>query len=333
MPWFNSHLAFQAGSAEALCEAVETRLAARAVVLPERSAELDARASLRGLPHGQLWGCSYGLPLTLRFLESDYVRVQMPLKGTARVTAGGDQIVLDTSRACLSRAAATIEFGEAYEQFALRLPHDLLVRKLTALTGEAAAGRLEFAPEIDLETPAGRNLRNVMMCMAAAAGDLQGPLAATVLGEIEQSFLVALLCTANHSQRGLLEHDTQAAAPWQVRRVESYIEAHWREPLSIEDIADAAGTSARSMFRSFQQHRGYSPKEFLKRVRLGHARRLLRDGAPDRTVTDVALDCGFGDLSRFSKDYLAAYGETPSATLRASRGAAPPLPHGTAVAA
>jgi transcriptional regulator GlxA family with amidase domain len=104
-----------------------------------------------------------------------------------------------------------------------------------------------------------------------------------------------------------------------VCRAEAFIEANWDKPLAIEDIVTATGASARSIFRTFKDSRGYSPSIFLRQIRLRHAQRMLEAASETTTVTAVALACGFGELAGFSKDYSRAFGEPPSAVLRRSR--------------
>ena len=57
--------------------------------------------------------------------------------------------------------------------------------------------------------------------------------------------------------------------PWQVRRAEQFIEANWDQPITIEAVVAATNVSARSLFSAFKAGRGYSPMDFVKRVRLG----------------------------------------------------------------
>jgi AraC-like DNA-binding protein len=119
----------------------------------------------------------------------------------------------------------------------------------------------------------------------------------------------------------LLARQPPSIAPWQVRRVEDYIAANWDQPIGVEDLAAASGASVRSIFRTFKQCRGYSPMEFVKQVRLRRAHEMLSCGDAAISVTDAAFACGFGDLSRFSKDYRARFGALPSETLNRSKGA------------
>ncbi len=74
------------------------------------------------------------------------------------------------------------------------------------------------------------------------------------------------------------------------------------------------GCSARSIYRAFQKHRGYSPLELSKHRRLEKAHRLLIANGAKQSVAVIADICGFGDLSHFSRDYRQTFGESPSRT-------------------
>lgn len=106
---------------------------------------------------------------------------------------------------------------------------------------------------------------------------------------------------------------------WQVRRAESYIEAHWNEQISIEKLSRATAASARSIFHHFKISRGQSPMSFVKDVRLQHAREMLQQAGSSHSVTDTAVACGFGNLGHFSSDYFKRFNELPSETLRRSK--------------
>ncbi len=110
--------------------------------------------------------------------------------------------------------------------------------------------------------------------------------------------------------------DSADTAPWQVRRVEDYIAAHLDGPFTVEEAVAITGFSARTLYRAFRKYRGYSPGEFSKQRRLLKARDLLRAAPPFRSVTEVAEECGFFDLSHFSRDFSKQFGEWPSAAKR-----------------
>jgi transcriptional regulator GlxA family with amidase domain len=120
-------------------------------------------------------------------------------------------------------------------------------------------------------------------------------------------------------ERPLVGSPRQPPTTWQVRRAEAYIESHWNEPITIAGLARASAASARSIFYHFKNSRGQSPMSFVKQVRLEHAREMLESSGIGRSVTEIAIDCGFGNLGHFACDYLKRFGERPSDTLKRSR--------------
>ena len=67
--------------------------------------------------------------------------------------------------------------------------------------------------------------------------------------------------------------------------------------------------------------RDMTPREALSRIRLERARAILQQ-RPGASVTEVAFECGFQHLGRFSRNYRQFHGELPSETARAFRRAA-----------
>ena len=89
---------------------------------------------------------------------------------------------------------------------------------------------------------------------------------------------IAFLYASRHAFSHLLENQECMPAPWVVRRIEEFIEAHWQEPITIDRLAAEAGVSARAIFRAFERSRGYSPMAFAKTIRLKRAREILTVG-------------------------------------------------------
>jgi len=104
------------------------------------------------------------------------------------------------------------------------------------------------------------------------------------------------------------------------RAVESalWLDAHAACVIDLATQAERAGLSAWHYLRLFAAVLGVTPHQYLVRCRLRHAARLLADD--DRSVTDIALDVGFADLSNFVRSFRRAAGVSPRAFRRASRG-------------
>ena len=85
----------------------------------------------------------------------------------------------------------------------------------------------------------------------------------------------------------------------------------------------ALGVSKRTLHDAFRDHLDTTPKAYLKALRLNAAHHDLLQRAGQTTVTDVALDWGFGHFGWFSQDYRRLFGETPLQTLRRGRARGP----------
>jgi AraC-like DNA-binding protein len=97
-----------------------------------------------------------------------------------------------------------------------------------------------------------------------------------------------------------------------------WIDAHSHRPIALEDAAAEAGISPFHFLRLFSAVLGVTPHQYLVRSRLRHAARLLADAGP--SITDIAYDVGFGDLSNFVRTFHRAAGVSPQKFRAASRG-------------
>jgi len=104
--------------------------------------------------------------------------------------------------------------------------------------------------------------------------------------------------------------------PGAVRRAVQFIDDHAAEPIGVAEVAEASRMSVRGLQLAFRRALDTTPTDYLRRARLSHARTQLTCATPDETtVTDVALEWGFTNTSRFSRAYRGAYGESPRQTL------------------
>jgi transcriptional regulator GlxA family with amidase domain len=103
-----------------------------------------------------------------------------------------------------------------------------------------------------------------------------------------------------------------------VRRAVEHIEGNAHRAMTLTEIADAVGISARGLQASFLRHRDTTPTAYAERVRMARAHRDLVDTDPGATegVETIAARWGFADPSRFAAAYRDAYGRLPQETLR-----------------
>ncbi|MFM0311626.1 AraC family transcriptional regulator [Paraburkholderia sp. RL17-383-BIF-A] len=116
--------------------------------------------------------------------------------------------------------------------------------------------------------------------------------------------------TLSGSQTGLPAHP-ERLVPRRIRRVTDYIRANLAGDLSISELAAQAGLSSFHFARVFRRETGEAPHQFVSRLRLEEAARLLR--ATDHTVLQIAIAVGFENASHFSVQFKRDYGVTPLA--------------------
>lgn len=95
----------------------------------------------------------------------------------------------------------------------------------------------------------------------------------------------------------------------QMERMAEYIGEHFQEPLTVRDIADAVCLNPNYAMTAFREGCGLSLWDYVTRLRVSHAQRLLL--TTDWTVERIALDCGFGSPSRFFAAFKRLCGMTP----------------------
>ncbi|WP_034991061.1 GlxA family transcriptional regulator [Beijerinckia mobilis] len=99
-----------------------------------------------------------------------------------------------------------------------------------------------------------------------------------------------------------------------VRRALLYAKEHLRNPLTVEELAEAASLSPRQFSRVFAEETGQSPAKAVERLRLEAAKAMLEDG---RHALDViARDTGFADRDRMRRAFLRFYGQPPQSLRR-----------------
>jgi AraC-like DNA-binding protein len=108
----------------------------------------------------------------------------------------------------------------------------------------------------------------------------------------------------------------------QIARVTRFIAEHYRDPLTVPAIAADAGLHPKYLMRVFKKQCGVSVWEYVTRLRVSHAQRLLI--TTDTKVVDVALESGFASVAPFYQAFRAyANQQRPLAYRRKHRLPAP----------
>ena len=100
----------------------------------------------------------------------------------------------------------------------------------------------------------------------------------------------------------------------QLKRVLRYIEEHYGEEITLETLASVAGMNPKYFCRFFRQMTQKTPVGYLNYYRIECAREQL--STTSCTITEIALNCGFNDVSYFIKTFRKYMGVTPGQFVR-----------------
>ena len=105
-----------------------------------------------------------------------------------------------------------------------------------------------------------------------------------------------------------------------VHAVMDSVDQHDCQPLSVAELATAAGVSERTLRAVFQEYFGAGPVRYLKLRVLNLVRKALQNADSSvATVAQIATQFGIWELGRFAQDYRLLFCELPSETLCRSR--------------
>jgi len=284
---------------------------------PDRAASLRFRLCEAPLARISVGALSFDAQIGYDLGETEiFYLVQIAASGTIRYINGNELCVVTPRQGMVTSPTRplSIHYGPSSCGLIVKIRRRALERHLHVLTGEPITAPLTFDPRFRPQF--GDRYRGLLRFLMEdlEAGNSIGDHPVLVTN-VEDTLMTALLVGQPHNYSRQFEAQPPDVAPRQIREVEEYIRAHAAEPLSIDDLVRYSGISGRSLFRAFRT-RGTSPMAFLRSVRLDDARARLLAAAPGESVTDIALDCGFEHLGRFSKEYARRFSESPSRTLR-----------------
>ena len=94
----------------------------------------------------------------------------------------------------------------------------------------------------------------------------------------------------------------------EIMKIHEYINAHYREPLSVSGLAKRFFMDKNTMTRQFRRITGMTPGDYIRRKRLESAHALIRQGYGAQLA---GYSSGFTDYSAFFRAFRKYYGTSP----------------------
>jgi AraC family transcriptional regulator len=118
--------------------------------------------------------------------------------------------------------------------------------------------------------------------------------------------VLAVIADGGRALTSLQEKDKQRVAG-----ALRWIESDFASTTALDDLAANAGVTPFHFLRIFRDSVGMTPLQYVLRTRLSHAAIALRK--TDTSISAIALDCGFNDLSNFHRRFIRVLGQSPGA--------------------
>lgn len=184
---------------------------------------------------------------------------------------------------------------------------------LLDLPAMAAVRRLleRSAQGLLVADPTGKQVATMLRQMLAERGLRRIATFLTLLDTLAQSRRCQAIASAGFTQ--LVPSQEQE----RIGRICQYIDAHYEDELRVSDVAHLVHMSEGAFSRFFHAHMGKTFPAFVNELRIGRACRLLVE--TEQSMTEIALACGYQNLSNFNRQFLRRKQVAPSKFRRQMR--------------
>ena len=258
--------------------------------------------------------------------SDERLSIILPIAGVADATVGTRAVTASPFTALLAPASLSHHIklhcvGGEYASVTLMLDVEIVSRVLSAMFDGAILSKLDLAPLLDLSIGAGVTFNMLAQTIVSGMLDAQlsgsSPLTMSLLVE---AALRLIFEHVPHRFSVRLNRERLQVAPRYVSRAVDFMHANMHLPLTMTDVAEAAGVSLRSLQEGFREFKDTTPAAYLRRIRLGAVHVELSRSNNRLPVSEVALKWGFTQMGRFAAQYRAIFGMYPSETARRASG-------------
>ena len=268
---------------------------------------------------------TFDFPIELYYVDPSHPRYEMPfhwhmehelilvLQGVLRLSVEGEAFELAPGD-CMLIADGAIHGGTPegciYECLVFDLERFLAG---TTTCGQRVALLTEGEARLEGKFPAGTQAAAIVSQLFQAMETERPGYELTTMGLLWQLWGELL------GQR--LLGAAEPGPPRDIRRAQAVkivlrrIRSSYGQPLTLEDLAAEAALEPKYFCRVFRQITGRTPINYLNYYRVECAAELLC--TTQGSITDIALECGFGDVSYFSRMFRRYKGQTPGQYRRA----------------
>lgn len=304
-------LVFAHADPHAVSDYVNQHVGSHRILLP-RNGHPEASLSHRAFGSLDLCQISYGsrVRVTSPALETLF-HLQILLRGHCLWRGRGEEHYFTPGELLLINPDDPVDltYSDDCEKFIVKLPAAFIDKACSENQWRHPGEGVRFAPRHRLEELDGFVSLISLVCQEAEAEQ--------TIPQVQEHFAKIIASKLLGLPGSNVSREPLGGACPSFERLVEFIDNNLKQDISLEQLAELAHMSARSLYALFDKHAGTTPKHYIRQRKLEtiHAR-LSDPRASVRNVTEVALDYGFLHLGRFSECYKSTFGELPSDTLR-----------------
>lgn len=274
------------------------------------------------LPHNKMTigMVSYGANVAINIAELKAYSISLPINGQQTLNMHGVEYRSNENQGLIvsNREPQDLIINKDCKKIHVVIPESSLNKVLSDLLDQPVHNQIIFNPEMQIHSTQlidawWKNIQNFLSQKSQYMG-FYG--LGMFSGDYENFLIKALLLSQENNYSEALKIATEQQVPDYIRRVQRYIIQHARESMNAEDLQRIAGVSKSKLYQEFQYYFATSPLTYLKRYRLQQIYKALsaQNGQRQLSISQLAYEWGFNHLSRFSQEYRAEFGESPSET-------------------
>ncbi|NMD89325.1 helix-turn-helix transcriptional regulator [Victivallis vadensis] len=264
---------------------------------------LEARLVACGLgEHIETW------PVNPAFASDPFFRIYLPVEGSFRILSPDEEQEVSPGKLCLIPALTPLKYQAVSPSrhywvhfFSRHLEKILLSGRMYEVRCRSIA----------------RYERIFQQLIQAVSGERDSIRTAMKLRHLLDMLLIPFLEATPQAAARAVSTDER------VRRTIDYIEKHLNEPIRLDTLLKLANMSESDFRRQFHRQQGVSPKSYIVSRRLSAARLLLM--RTDRSIAEVAEECGYGSAYFFCRQFKHYFAHSPSEFRRIHRGIFSPV--------
>jgi AraC family transcriptional regulator len=217
---------------------------------------------------------------------------------------------------CVKLMPGGLDFGVEFTGFAenmLVYLRDAVLREMAAELVSGDPAQVELVPRVGYQD----SLIEQLVLGIREAVTIPDPASAVYADQLARMLGARLIRAHSNRSPQQAEPPRSGLTRTQLERAIEFMDANLPERLSLEEIAGAVGLSPGHFTRQFKASVGMAPHKHLIRLRLERAKRLLRE--TDRSIAQIALECGFPHREHMTHFFARFAGTTPAVFRRAVR--------------